>query len=395
MGLDKKLEIYLQSSLSKKKKISRSKSPQIGYIRRTPRGEVWVVDWLFDEGHRHGSFELQKIENIHHLLDFSLPQFNPTLATVVDTETTGLAGGTGTYAFIIGAGFWRNDQFIIRQYVMRDFNEEAAQLKAFAEDCTQSLITYNGKCFDLPLLTSRFHLHRFELPFAESPHLDMLFPCRRIWKRHLPEFKLSAIEKGVIGFARTDDIPSYLIPMIFFDYLQNRDETTLYPILYHNRDDILSLYLATQIASQLAGNLIEVGSNDDDLLLSLAEIYFGARQYGQAIELLRKINQDFASPETKASTARLGAISFKRLGRWDEALKAFDSMYRISSEAYSLIESAKLYEHKQKDLVQALKLVRQAEAMLEFEINRGEPVAKLLADLAHRKGRLIKKMART
>jgi uncharacterized protein YprB with RNaseH-like and TPR domain len=140
MGLDKKLEIYLQSSLSKKKKISRSKSPQIGYIRRTPRGEVWVVDWLFDEGHRHGSFELQKIENIHHLLDFSLPQFNPTLATVVDTETTGLAGGTGTYAFIIGAGFWRNDQFIIRQYVMRDFNEEAAQLKALLHTMANALI---------------------------------------------------------------------------------------------------------------------------------------------------------------------------------------------------------------------------------------------------------------
>ena len=134
-----------------------------------------------------------------------------------------LAGGTGTYAFIIGAGFWRDDEFVIRQYMMRDFNEEPAQLTALMEDFTGSVITYNCKCFDLPLLNNRYRLHRFESPFEKVQHLDMLFPCRRIWKRTLPGFKLTQVEESILHYARQDDIPSHMIPSIFFDYLQTRN----------------------------------------------------------------------------------------------------------------------------------------------------------------------------
>jgi uncharacterized protein YprB with RNaseH-like and TPR domain len=396
MGLDSKFNIYLNSLKSEStQKKNTNNQPLIGYIRQTPHGETWVVDWIYHLGQMHGRYPIQKTGRIHQIIDIKLTDFNPALATVVDTETTGLAGGTGTYAFIIGIGFWRGDQFIVRQYLMRDFNEEPAQLFAFAEDYTGSLITFNGKCFDMPLLTSRFKLHKFELPFAESDHLDMLFPSRRIWKRHLDSFKLSILERDILGFARVDDIPSHLIPSLFFDYLQTRDETILHPILHHNRNDILSLYQLTGIADELINRVCDLGGNDDELIVSLAEIYFNQRQYGKSIELLDKINRQFADKRTFNRASQVKAIALKKLNHWDEAIEAYLAAHELDRQVETLIESAKLYEHKKKQPQKALDLVHRAESILEFAELRGDINAGLLAELAHRKRRLLNRLHRS
>jgi hypothetical protein len=396
MDLQDRLNIYLKSSLEKERCPQLNPIPRIGYIRQTPCGDTWIVDWSYEAGSLHGGYRLEKSASaIPGLIDPLLNGLNPSLASVIDTETTGLAGGTGTYAFIIGCGFWRGDNFIIRQYIMRDFNEEPAQLCAFASDITRSLITYNGKCFDMPLLTNRFRLHRFEPPFNSKPHLDMLPPCRRIWKRHLTSFKLSAIELNILGYARQDDIPSYMIPSIFFDYLQNRDETVLYPILNHNRDDVLSLYVLTAIAGSLIENCFINGGNDDDLLLSLTEICFNYGKYDQAIELAEKIKPDFASEETSKKTLLLKALAYKKLGDWQNALQAFDGINGLKPEIFSLIEQAKLHEHKYRDFRRALEAVAKAEKLIEFGIYAGEGASSELAAIMHRKKRLLYRLSRT
>jgi len=395
MGLESKIDIYLQALVSGSKKIHTLRPPQVGSLRQTPHGELWIVDWTYSCGHRHGGHPLEKCEKIHPILDFKLADFNPGLATVIDTETTGLAGGTGTYAFIIGVGYWHDHDFTVRQYMMRDFNEEPAQLYAFAEDFTGSIITFNGKCFDLPLIANRYRLHRFESPFGNAAHLDMLFPCRRIWKRHLSSFKLAALEREILGFARVDDIPANLIPALFFDYLQNRDEKSLYPILHHNRDDIISLYQLTAVASQILERACENGTNDDDLLLSLAEIYYGYRSYERALSLLQKVNVQFANKPTVRRAAHLQAIALKRLGFWDKAIHAFLAAHEIDREVESLIESAKLLEHKKKDPRQALQMVHKAENLIEFESFGENAPSALIAELTHRKRRLLKKISKS
>jgi uncharacterized protein len=396
MGLDSKFNIYLNSLKSESTQKKNTKNqPLIGYIRQTPHGETWVVDWIYQSGQMHGSHPIQKTEKINQIIDINLTDFNPSLATVVDTETTGLAGGTGTYAFIIGIGFWRGDEFIVRQYLMRDFNEEPAQLFAFAEDYTGSLITFNGKCFDMPLLTNRFKLHKFELPFAGSDHLDMLFPSRRIWKRHLDSFKLSRLERDILGFARVDDIPSHLIPSLFFDYLQTRDETILHPILHHNRNDIISLYQLTRIAHDLTESTCACGGNDDDLIMSLAEILFNQKQFDKTIELLGKINSQFADKRTSNRAAQVKAIALKKLNYWDEAIEAYLAAHEIDSQIETLIESAKLYEHKKRQPRKALELVNRAESILDFAGAKGDSITRLARDLTHRKKRLLTKINRS
>ena len=395
MSLDSKLNIYLNSGRAPRPTSNQLQPPRIGYLRQTELGEVWVVDWFYEPGQIHGSQEIIRANSIHSLLDFKLESFNPSLATVIDTETTGLAGGTGTYAFIIGAGFWQDDRFVVRQYMMRDFNEEPAQLLALSEDFTGSVITFNGKCFDIPLLTSRFRLHRFEAIFDDKPHLDMLFPSRRLWKRNLASFKLTHLEEKILGYARVDDIPSYLIPSIFFDYLQSRDETILYPILNHNRDDILSLYQLTVIATNLINQCDGIGHNDDDLLLSIAEIYFNNCEFDEALNILEKINPDFASEETLKQTNRIKALAYKKQGKWDEAAGAFDELHKLVPELYSSVELAKLYEHKFKDTQKALEIVSQAESYLEFLACLGEGDNQLSESLLHRKKRLQRKINRS
>ncbi len=396
MSLDSKLNIYLNRSSTKKSKSNAVKlqPPRMGYIRSTSLGDIWVVDWEYERGYLHGKTELEYVENIHEFIDPKLTRFNPAMATVLDTETTGLAGGTGTYAFIMGAGFWRDDKFIVRQYMMRDFNEEPAQLTALTEDFTGSVITYNGKCFDIPLLTNRFRLHRFDSPFEKADHLDMLFPSRRIWKHRLPGFKLTAMECNVLGYARDGDIPSHLIPSIFFDYLQSHNEELLYPILHHNRDDILSLYMLACIASKTVSDCFEIGSNDDAVLLSLAEAYFNQGNYESAIGLIDKIKFEFASKDIAKQASRIKALSYKKTGDWERAAQAFSGMNDIEPEIFSAIELAKLYEHKMKDPVRALEIVKQAESLLELLDYMGIDTAKTRQELDHRKNRLRSKVSR-
>ena len=122
-------------------------------------------------------------------------------AVFLDTETTGLAGGTGTAAFLVGVGFVDGDRFRVRQYFMRDYHEEAALLHALAEDLARfdRLVTFNGKMFDVPLLEARYRLNRARFPLAAAPHLDLLHPARRLWKARLESCRLQSLEAELLG----------------------------------------------------------------------------------------------------------------------------------------------------------------------------------------------------
>jgi len=392
MAGDSRFDLYFPASPKRSSRNRREDVPILGYLRNTLAGKVWVVDWRIPAGARHGGTEIRKRNSLNPLVDKSLEAFSPAAAAIIDTETTGLAGGTGTYAFIIGAGFWEKNTLVVRQYLMREFNEEPAQLRAFAEDCRRQLISFNGKCFDLPLLANRYRINRLNFPLETAAHLDMLFCSRRIWKRHCDSFRLVDLEKRLLGFARTDDVPSHMIPSIFFDYLQNRDETLLYPILNHNRDDILSLHQLTIAASETISNLLEKGGNDDDLILSTAELLFMSGRLGEALHLLGKINPSFASKPTLIQSLKIKAYIFKKLCRWEAALDTYLQLARLDRGISALVESAKLWEHRLKNPAAALDSVRRAEIAVEFDEYSGGKRT-IAEELSRRKGRLLRKLA--
>ncbi len=170
----------------------------------------------------------------------------------LDTETTGLMGGTGTYVFLLGTAFIADGELVLRQHVLVDLGQERVFVRAIqAElDPFRACASYNGKCFDLPLLRTRFVMAlRSELSVDDS-HLDLLHPARRLWRDRFGSTSLRQLEYSVLDAARDDDIPGALIPERYFHYVRTRDPTVLAPVLLHNARDVVSLVRLTDRIAQ-------------------------------------------------------------------------------------------------------------------------------------------------
>jgi uncharacterized protein YprB with RNaseH-like and TPR domain len=161
----------------------------------------------------------------------------------LDTETTGLAGGTGTCAFLVGLAWWERGGLTVEQLFLRDYDEEHAVLLALAERMEQRrvLVTYNGKSFDWPLLETRFRLTRQIEPELPRAHMDLLHPARQLWRLQFGTARLSEIERLVLGIERGPDILSALIPQMYFDYLRGGSPEPLVPVFHHNQGDLAGL----------------------------------------------------------------------------------------------------------------------------------------------------------
>ncbi|HEY8656073.1 MAG TPA: ribonuclease H-like domain-containing protein [Candidatus Limnocylindria bacterium] len=174
----------------------------------------------------------------------------------LDTETTGLSGGTGTYVFLLGTAWFADGELVLRQHLLRDLGAERAFVGALQTELDRfhACASYNGKCFDLPLLRTRVILAlRSELSVDES-HLDLLHPARRLWRDRFGSTSLRQLEDSVLDCARTDDIPGALIPERYFRYLREGDEAIIDPVLVHNARDIVSL---VRIADRVARAVLD------------------------------------------------------------------------------------------------------------------------------------------
>lgn len=214
-----------------------------------------VIDRTYRPGHRHGHVAVADAMpavggwSRLHLLANAACQGK---ALFVDLETTGLAGGAGTYAFLVGCAWFDRGSFRVRQFFLSDFGAERALLDAVAAATSDagSVVTYNGKSFDLPLMETRFVLHRRTTPFAGLPHVDMLHPARRLW-RDEDGCRLTSLEQMLCGYVREGDVPGFEIPARYFHYVRSGDARPLAAVLEHNRLDLLSLACVTARAAQL------------------------------------------------------------------------------------------------------------------------------------------------
>src|ERR1700733_13220552 len=173
----------------------------------------------------------------------------------LDTETTGIVGGTGTYPFLIGVAWWDAGGLQVEQFFMREHSEEHALLVTLAERMAERrvLVTFNGKSFDWPLLETRFRMTRKIAPPIPRAHLDFLHPARNLWRIRLGSVRLAELEKHVLGWNRGADLISAMIPQYYFDYLRGGSPEPLVQIFLHNQMDLRGLAgLASRILSVLA-----------------------------------------------------------------------------------------------------------------------------------------------
>jgi uncharacterized protein YprB with RNaseH-like and TPR domain len=313
----------------------------------------------------------------------------------IDTETTGLSGGSGICAFLVGVGYFTEEGFCIAQYFMTDFNEEKAllyQINRLTEDF-DILVSYNGKCFDLPLLLSRNVYHQLKTSLSNIPHLDLLFTVRRHWKHKLPDCTLGTVESQIIKAPRKGDIPSYLIPETYFEYLRSKNANPLKAIFYHNQQDILSLVALATKACQVFENPKEETEGLADIL-ELGKVYEGLSQFNDSIALYNQFEETASGKTNRGPLLFRIAFNYKRLKNWSKAAETWRKY--ISTEKFHpvpYIELAKYYEHKERDYSKARLLVEKA--LTEIKILEGLNVKyewkNYRDDLEYRWNRLIKK----
>jgi uncharacterized protein YprB with RNaseH-like and TPR domain len=312
----------------------------------------------------------------------------------IDTETTGLAGGTGTYAFLVGVGVFEEAQFTIHQFFMRDYGEEPAQLYALGEllEGLQAVVSFNGKSFDMPLLETRFIMARQPPRLTDVPHLDLLSTARRFWKYRLESCALSALEPEVLGVERThEDVPSWHIPFLYTAYARSGDASEMPGIFYHNAQDILSLVTLTACQCDL---LTMVLPGEDKVpgedLYGLGRLLLDLGQSGQAEVAYIQAAETCRTVQVREMAMRDLAYLLKRQERRDEALLWWQRLVEIDGAVYACEELAKHYEWYAGDLAQALGWTRQGITLAE-RWPQGSKRRAALADLQHRLERLERK----
>lgn len=347
----------------------------------TPFGPVVARrEWLPDQ-------EVGEVLALSTCLGFAEDDLKHPL--FLDTETTGLSGGTGTVAFLIGLA-WRDDGGLrLTQFFLGDFNREDALLWAVGEYVRQAgvLVSYNGRTFDWPLLQTRLVMRRVDPMWPSPPHLDLLTLARRIFKPRLPDCALQTVEQAVLAFYRNEDLPGTLIPGRYLTWLRAPDEDTLEPIFAHNRQDVLSMALLLARLEEILNGSVDLDPLDR----------FGRARFFQSKGFLDAAIAEYRQLWTESRRARLafttrGAIGLRlakllrRRGEWREAREVLEECWQTQAFPYlAAIELAKLLEHQARDLHAARRVVSDALRLLQIAV---VPNPQWLADLEKRCQRL-------
>ena len=340
----------------------------------TPFGRHFETEKLYEAHRRHGSADIGALADLPNdfldeLSSGAISQAPPEEWAFLDTETTGLAGGAGTSAFLIGIGHIARDGFRVRQFFMRGYSEEASVLDAVARRLAQFrvLITYNGRAYDQPLLEARYRWRRARSPFGALKHLDLLHGARRLWKLRFERCRLVDLENRILGVERQGDMPGALIPYIYFEYLRTRQAAHLLPVFQHNAIDILSLACLTAIVPHAFRNPGGLPLLHGAEMAGIAGWLKEAGDLQQARDLLRRA-VDAGLPDQLLFRVLwdLAAIE-RRLGDEGQAIQIWTDLAGSPNpfRVRALQELAKHHEHRSKDRGRALEFTRAARALAD------------------------------
>jgi uncharacterized protein YprB with RNaseH-like and TPR domain len=372
-----------------------------GTFLPTPFGEVFCADIVSNIDYAHGIIPMIPRTISQHLAlwnksDPAIAYIDPSTIIFLDTETTGLSGGTGTLPFMIGLGWFSDQGFTTAQLFIRNPAEEPAQLAKLDQLLTnaRAIVTYNGKSFDVPILQSRYVINGLSSPLKNLPHFDLLPLSRRLWRRRLENRSLKDIEKEILGFTRSQmEVPGWEIPIIYFNYLRTLDPTPMAGVFYHNAIDILSLAALFLFVNQV----LDEPEDRTDLApidqLSLA-IFF--EDTGEIENAIAKYEQllNFDLPDIFATELRLryGRV-LKRSGQYERAVQVLNQE-NGQQDIRVLIQLAKVLEHQYRDNESALQWTSLAQEKLN-EISISLPTLvyhQQKSELQKRRDRLIRKI---
>jgi uncharacterized protein YprB with RNaseH-like and TPR domain len=384
-------------TLSRREKSITPQSPQFEPVEREP---LQFTENPYNLETRYGKITISSGLQISGDLlaclskDDTFRTLDLSTSLFIDLETTGLSGGTGTIPFNVGMGYYKDDKFWVAQYFLGDLAEEERMIQEMAQFFTdmnfQSLVTYNGKNFDIPLLETRFILHRQPFPLSDLPHLDFMYPARNLWKHKYDNCRLSHLAHEVVQTGRTEDIPSSEVPWRYFQYLQTGNYDLIEPILYHNQEDILSL-LGVVIAGA------SIFNEEGEECMSDAMDFFGAGNVMEKIGDTEKSVQFFEKALDGNLTDDVTTLAkmklsyhFKRNQEWDKAVtiwREITSLEDISAgQLFSFRELAMYLEHKEKNYEEAQKISEEG-----YVLSRGVS-SYYENDFVHRRARLKEKI---
>ena len=383
-----------------------------GRFHTTSRGQCFIAEATYPLDYGHGDLPLSAFLELSPRTMAELEQDERVgdvdLRSVcfLDTETTGLSGGTGTMAFIVGLGFFADGAFCLQQYFLRDPGDEPAMVEALKASFPgfEALISFNGRCFDVPIIENRFILSRTVPTLRDKVHVDLLHPARRLWRYAFSSCALTALEREVLGVRRQQaDVPSGVIPLLYRDYLRTGDARDMQRVLYHNKVDILSL---VTLAARLCRAYADPWREDEvgrRRRLSGAEYYGLGRWYAgtkgieeaeRAYRMALTLSEKPGS-EMRIRTLRELAYLLKRADRRGEAYPYWQQLSLEGGEGsdgiLAHVELAKYHEWYTGELERAAAwtraAIRKAECWRSGMRRKDE-----LAALRHRLERLERKM---
>ena len=405
-----------------------------GRVVETAAGHCVVIDRLYRSGQRYGNACVSDYAVRHGHATRLLSgggaapsgpgRADPDRVVFVDLETTGLSGGAGTCAFLVGCGHFVDAGFQTRQFFLPGLSQEPALLDQVFSYVRQaaSVVTFNGKSFDVPMLENRWAFHRMRATLDDMHHLDMLHPARRLWRRPptrearsaavgtMPRHdgsrescSLQTLERLLLGVVREGDPGGWEIPSLYFHYVRSGDAERLEPVLEHNRLDLISLAGLTARAIRL----VDQGPTEAASALEclgLGRLYerlgrheSAMRCYGDAVGLSAELGLaagppmrfgSAAEPEVRCDALRRLARGLRRQRRYADAALVWQRLVEAGPTRVARLEALEAlavhHEHRTRELDVAKRLATQAMAA-PHEPGRGRR-------LEHRLARLDRKL---
>jgi uncharacterized protein YprB with RNaseH-like and TPR domain len=337
-----------------------------GRFIETGNGSTYLIEEDFPVNYIHGEVGLRIATTPCTIAEWAgelkIAEQNPESMVFLDTETSGLAGGTGTFAFLVGAGRYTQDGFHLAQFFMRDPLEEPALLLALEDFLapSQTIVSFNGKAFDVPLLNTRYTLQGWKSPFNNLAHVDLLHLSRRLWRDRLPSRTLANLEVQILHASRTDEeVPGWMIPQIYFDYLREGDARPLQRVFYHNAMDVVSLAALLNHTSSLLEDPFPRQSSETIDLAAVARLLDDLGHTERATELYEICLKAELPEDVYNDTLLRLSMLHKHNNNYGAAIPLWEqsaSRRRI----YAYEELAKYYEHHTEDMEIALRWTREA-----------------------------------
>jgi uncharacterized protein YprB with RNaseH-like and TPR domain len=379
-----------------------------GKIMQTGVGEAYIIDQVCSYDSLHGNQPIQFVPPPPVMVDWArdgrIANTSQNQFVFLDTETTGLGGSSGTYAFLVGAGRFEKEGFRLVQFFMREPAEEAAILTALdafmiPEDEEQVeggasgvLVTFNGKAFDGPLLDARYILQGTKSPLRDFAQLDLLHLARRIWRNRLQSRTLMNLEQEILKFTRSqEDVPGWMIPQMYFDYLRSGDARPLTRVIYHNAMDILSMVALMSVLADILLRPLEGTCQYALDQLAVGKLYADMGYLDNAALIIEQaLDSGLPLEYNSWALERLGQLH-RRRGDWDAAISVWIQA-ASEREVNAHIELAKYYEHRIRDIEEALRWTQAALALIDMPEYPNFQRELFDPELRHRLARLERKL---